>query len=161
MKRFFRFVLPQSLFTSRRTVCYSGFARFRHQKTKRTEVYAFLAFSKSFTRAACRHSSRAIIPQLPQTMAFGVFCARLSLRRPRREAISAACLPTRPKQTGRPPRQRGRRLSPPVRARLTPPHGRHHKAPPPPCALTTSRGARRPHRASVPRAARTAVTLRQ
>ena len=39
--------------------------------------------------------------------------------------------------TGRPPRQRGGRLAPPMRAWLTPPHGRRHKAPPQPCALTT------------------------
>ena len=32
----------------------------------------------------------------------------------------------------------GCRLVPPMRAWLTPPHGRHHKAPPPPCALTTT-----------------------
>ena len=41
--------------------------------------------------------------------------------------------------TRQPPRQRGARLVPLMRARLTPPHGRHHKAPPPPCALTTTR----------------------
>ena len=41
--------------------------------------------------------------------------------------------------TGRPPRrQRGARLVPLMRAFLIPPHGRHHKAPPRPCALTTS-----------------------
>ena len=39
--------------------------------------------------------------------------------------------------TGPPPRQRGARLVPPMRAWLTPPHGRRHKAPPQPCALTT------------------------
>ena len=40
--------------------------------------------------------------------------------------------------TGRPPQQRGRRLVRPMRALLTPPHGRHHKPPPQPCALTTT-----------------------
>ena len=45
--------------------------------------------------------------------------------------------------TGRTPRQRGPveragvRLSPPMRAWLKQPHGRHHKARPQPCALTT------------------------
>ena len=39
--------------------------------------------------------------------------------------------------TGPPPRQRGVRLVPLIRAWLTLPHGRHHKAPPWPCALTT------------------------
>ena len=39
--------------------------------------------------------------------------------------------------TGRPLRQRGRRLVLPMRAWLTPPHGRRHKPPPQPCALTT------------------------
>ena len=38
---------------------------------------------------------------------------------------------------GRPPRQRSRRLVPPMRVRLIPPRGCHHKAPPQPCALTT------------------------
>ena len=47
-----------------------------------------------------------------------------------------------------PPRQRGpvaragRFLPPPMRAWLEQPHGRHHKAPPQPCALTTSKKPR-------------------
>ena len=41
-------------------------------------------------------------------------------------------------RTGRSPRRRGGRLPPLMRAWLTPPHGRHHKAPPPPCALIAS-----------------------
>ena len=47
--------------------------------------------------------------------------------------------------TGQSPRQRGRCLVPPMRARPTQPHGRRHKALPQPCALTTGRGgAQRP-----------------
>ena len=38
------------------------------------------------------------------------------------------------------PRQRGGLLSPPMRAWLKQPHGRRHKAPPQPCALTTYLG---------------------
>ena len=47
-------------------------------------------------------------------------------------------------KTGRSPRQRGpvaragARPFPPMRAWLDQPHGRHHKAPPQPCALTTT-----------------------
>ena len=47
-------------------------------------------------------------------------------------------------KTGPPPRQRGPvvraggRLFPTMRAWLEQPHGRRHKAPPPPCALTTN-----------------------
>ena len=42
------------------------------------------------------------------------------------------------RQNGTSPRQRGRLLPPPMRAWLTQPHGRQHKAAPPqPCALTT------------------------
>ena len=42
------------------------------------------------------------------------------------------------RHSGRPPRQRGVRLVPPMRAWLTQPHGRRYKAPPQPCALTTA-----------------------
>ena len=69
----------------------------------------------------------------------------------RRTTTTRCCVPKRAQQSrrrrsmgygraGRPLRQRGRRLPPPMRARLTPPHGRHHKAPPQPCALTAKRG---------------------
>ena len=44
------------------------------------------------------------------------------------------------RQHWRPPRQREDRLVPPMRAWLTQPHGRHHMAPPQPCALTTTSG---------------------
>ena len=65
-----------------------------------------------------------------------------------RRRKDAACVPTRTQsrrrrsmgygKTGRPPRQRGARLVPLMRACLTSPHRRRHKAPPQPCALTTS-----------------------
>ena len=71
----------------------------------------------------------------------------------RRTTTKRCCVPARAQSrrrrsmghvsTGRPPRQRGpvaragARLSPPMRAWLKQPHGRHHKAPPQPCALTT------------------------
>ena len=58
----------------------------------------------------------------------------------RRRTTTKRCVPARTQsrrrrsmgygRTGRPPRQRIRRLPPPMRAWLTLPHGRHHKAPP-------------------------------
>ena len=67
----------------------------------------------------------------------------------RRTTTKRCCVPTRAQsrrrrsmghgRTGRPPRQWGARLPPPMRAWLTQPHGRRHKAPPQPCALTTSK----------------------
>ena len=69
----------------------------------------------------------------------------------RRTTTKRCCVPTTRAQSRRrrsmgygdtgppppPPRQRGRRPVPPMRAWLTQPHGRRHKAPPQPCALTT------------------------
>ena len=73
----------------------------------------------------------------------------------RRTTTKRCCVPTRAQsrrrrsmgygRTGRPPRQRGRRLPPPMQAWLTQPHGRRHKAPPQPCALTTSLMMRTTH----------------
>ena len=65
----------------------------------------------------------------------------------RRTTTKRCCVPTRAQSrrrrsmgygnTGRSLRQRSRSLVPPMRAWLTQPHSRHHKAPPQPCALTT------------------------
>ena len=62
----------------------------------------------------------------------------------RRSTTKRCCVPTRAQsrrrrsmgygRTGPSPRRRPPRLSPPMRAWLTQPHGRHHKAPPQPCA---------------------------
>ena len=73
---------------------------------------------------------------------------------PRLTETKRCCVPTRAQsrrrrsmgyaRTGVPPRQRGpvalagRFPPPPMRAWLEQPHGRHHKAPPQPCALTTT-----------------------
>ena len=72
----------------------------------------------------------------------------------RRTTTKRCCVPTRAQsrrrrsmgqaKTGCPPRQQGpvaragRFPLPPMRAWLEQPHGRRHKAPPQPCALTTS-----------------------
>ena len=101
-------------------------------------------------RAAPRHSHRNAAPArfAPPPATAPPVSDLLTYER-RRTTTKRCCAPARTQRrrrrsmghsdTGRPPRQRGCRLVPPMRARLiTPPHGRHHKAPPPPCALATT-----------------------
>ena len=89
-----------------------------------------------------RPCTRALVPP-----ARGA-CTHGPLNERRRTTTKRCCVPTIRAQsrrrrsagygdTGRPPRQWGARLVPPMRAWLTPPHGRRHRAPLQPCALTT------------------------
>ena len=131
----------------------------RHRESRSAHAAAAAAAATGQHRARARHPARRAHRTRSHSTAAGSSAAELqapdTTHERRRTTTKRCCVPTRAQSRRRrsmgqaktwcSPRQRGLvaraggLLFPPMRAWLEQPHGRHHKAPPKPCALTTNR----------------------